>query len=148
MDKTPIAVLATVFAGGFIALQAPINAGLGKAVGSIPAATISFAIGTAALVGITLLFAGGFGKVGEISGLSWYYLLGGVLGAIYVTTALIAVQTLGAGGVTGATIAGQLAMSVFLDRVGAFGLEERGLTPLRVFGVGLLAVGTVLVVRE
>ena len=51
MDKTPIAVLATVFAGGFIALQAPINAALGKAVGSFPAASISFAIGTAALVG-------------------------------------------------------------------------------------------------
>ena len=147
MDKVPIAVMATVFAGGFIALQAPINAGLGKAVGSIPAASISFAIGTVALVGITLLFAGGYGKAGEISGLSWYYLLGGVLGAIYVTTALIAVQT-GAGGVTGATIAGQLAMSVFLDRVGAFGLEQRGLTPLRVLGVALLAVGTILVVRE
>ena len=116
--------------------------------GSIPAASISFAIGTAALVAITLLFAGGYGRVGEISGLSWYYLLGGVLGAIYVTTALIAVQTLGAGGVTAATIAGQLAMSVFLDRVGAFGLEQRGLTPLRVLGVGLLAVGTILVVRE
>ena len=99
-------------------------------------------------MGITLLFAGGYGKAGEISGLSWYYLLGGVLGAIYVTTALIAVQTLGAGGVTGATIAGQLAMSVFLDRVGAFGLEQRGLTPLRVLGVCLLAVGTILVVRE
>jgi uncharacterized membrane protein YdcZ (DUF606 family) len=50
--------------------------------------------------------------------------------------------------VTGATIAGQLAMSVFLDRVGAFGLEQRGLTPLRVLGVALLAVGTILVVRE
>ena len=71
-----------------------------------------------------------------------------MLGAVYVTTALIAVQTLGAGGVTAATIAGQLAMSVFLDRVGALGLEQRGLTPLRVLGVALLAVGTILVVRS
>jgi uncharacterized membrane protein YdcZ (DUF606 family) len=39
-------------------------------------------------------------------------------------------------------------MSVFLDRMGAFGLEEKGLTPLRVLGVALLAVGTILVVRE
>ena len=148
MDKTPIAVLATVFAGGFIALQAPINAGLGKAVGSIPAASISFAIGTAALVAITLLVGGGYGKVGEIGGLPWYYLLGGALGAVYVTTALIAVQTLGAGGVTGATIAGQLVMSVVLDRFGAFGLEQRELSPLRLLGLGLLALGTILVVRE
>jgi len=148
MDKTSIAVTATVIAGGFIALQAPINAGLGKAVGSIPAASISFAIGTAALVAITLLVGGGYGKVGEIGGLPWHYLLGGLLGAVYVTTALVAVQTLGAGGVTGATIAGQLAMSVVLDRIGVFGLEQRELSPLRLLGVGLLAVGTILVVRE
>ncbi len=148
MDKTPIAVMATVFAGGFIALQAPINAGLGKAVGSIPAASISFSIGTAALVAITLLVGGGYGKIGAIGGLPWHYLLGGLLGAIYVTTALIAVQTLGAGGVTAATIAGQLTMSVVLDRFGAFGLEQRELSPLRLLGVGLLAVGTILVVRE
>lgn len=97
---------------------------------------------------ITLLVGGGYGKVGDIGGLPWYYLLGGLLGAVYVTTALIAVQTLGAGGVTGATIAGQLALSVVLDRFGAFGLEQRELSPLRLLGVGLLAVGTILVVRE
>jgi transporter family-2 protein len=147
MDKTPLAVLATVVAGGFIALQAPINAGLGKAVGSIPAAAVSFTIGTLVLVAITLLVGGGFGDLGEIGGLSWYYLLGGVLGAVYVTTALIAVQTLGAGGVTSATIAGQLTMSLLLDRLGAFGLEQRELTPSRLLGVALLAVGTILVVR-
>lgn len=147
MDKTPLAVMATVVAGGFIALQAPINAGLGRAVGSIPAAAVSFTIGTLVLVAITLLVAGGFGDLGEIRGLSWYYLLGGVLGAIYVTTALIAVQTLGAGGVTAATIAGQLGMSVLLDRLGAFGLEQRELSASRLLGVALLAIGTVLVVR-
>ena len=105
MDKTPIAVLATVFAGGL-------------------------------------------GKVGEARHLQWYYLTGGVLGAIYVTTALIAVRTLGAGGVTGATIAGQLAMSVTLDRLGVLGLAQRELTPTRLVGVALLAVGTFLVVTK
>ena len=97
---------------------------------------------------ITLLVGGGFGKIGEAGNLSWYYLTGGVLGAVYVTTALIAVRTLGAGGVTAATIAGQLTLSVVLDRMGVLGLDERGLTPSRVAGVALLAVGTFLVVRE
>ena len=101
----------------------------------------------AALIGITLLVGGGFGDVGEARELSWYYLTGGVLGAVYVTTALVAVRTLGAGGVTAATIAGQLTLSVTLDRLGVLGLEERALTSSRLLGVALLAAGTFLVVR-
>jgi transporter family-2 protein len=148
MDKPGVAVAATVVAGGFIALQAPINAGLGGKVGKLPAATVSFTIGTIVLIAITLLFAGGFGNVGEARHLSWYYLLGGVLGAIYVTTALIAVRTLGAGGVTAATIAGQLAMSVTLDKLGVLGLAQRDITPTRLAGMVLLAAGTFLVVAK
>jgi transporter family-2 protein len=148
VDKQVLAVLATVFAGGLIALQAPINSMLGKSVGSLAAASVSFAIGLAALVAITLLVGGGFGKLGEAGNLSWYYLTGGVLGAVYVTTALIAVRTLGAGGVTAATIAGQLTLSVIIDRLGILGLEERGFTVDRVVGIALLAAGTFLVVRE
>jgi bacterial/archaeal transporter family-2 protein len=143
-----VAVLATVFAGGLIALQAPINSTLGRSVGSLPAASVSFAIGLVALVVITLLVGGGFGDLGEARGLSWYYLTGGVLGAVYVTTALIAVRSLGAGGVTAATIAGQLSLSIVLDRAGVLGLDERALSWERVLGVALLALGTFLVVRE
>jgi transporter family-2 protein len=148
MDKQGVAVAATVVAGGFIALQAPINAELGGKVGKLPAATVSFTIGTIVLIAITLLFSSGFGDVGEARHLSWYYLLGGVLGAIYVTTALIAVRTLGAGGVTGATIAGQLAMSVTLDKLGVLGLAQRDITPTRLVGIVLLAAGTFLVVAK
>ncbi|MBA2631070.1 MAG: DMT family transporter, partial [Thermoleophilaceae bacterium] len=146
MDKG-LAVVLTAFAGGLIAMQAPINSTLGRSVGSLPAASISFAIGLAALVAITLLAGGGFGRVGEAGNLSWYYLSGGVLGAVYVTTALIAVRTLGAGGVTAATIAGQLSLSVALDRIGVLGLDQRELTVSRVVGVALLGVGTLLIVR-
>jgi transporter family-2 protein len=142
-----VAVMATACAGGLIALQAPINSTLGKSIGSLPAASFSFAVGLLALVGITLLAGGGFGRLGEASELSWYYLAGGALGAVYVTTSLIAVRTLGAGGVTAATISGQLTLSVIVDRFGMLGLEERGLSLGRVAGVALLGAGTFLVVR-
>ena len=147
MDRSPILLL-TVVAGGLIALQAPINSTLGRSVGTFPAASVSFAVGTAALVAITLLVGGGFGAIGEARGLSWYYLTGGVLGAIYVTTALVAVRTLGAGGVTAATITGQLATAVIIDRLGVLGVPERPLSTQRLIGVALLAAGTFLVVRE
>lgn len=146
--SSELAVLLTVFAGGLIALQAPINSMLGKAVdNSFAAASISFLIGTIALVGITVL-VGGFGNVGEARHLSWYYLTGGLLGAVYVTTALVAVRSLGAGGVTAATITGQLTASVVIDRAGILGLPERSLSAQRLIGVALLAAGLFLIVRE
>ncbi len=141
-------VIATVAAGSLVALQAPINSGLGRAVGSLAAASVSFAIGVTVLVVITLVAGGGFGQLGAIGDLKWSYLLGGVLGAAYVTTVLITVRSLGAGGVTAATIAGQLAMSVMIDRAGLLGLEERALTSQRLIGIALLAAGTFLIVRE
>jgi transporter family-2 protein len=148
MDGKAIAVMATAAAGGLVAMQAPINSGLGKAIGSLPAASFSFAIGLVALVGITLVSGEGFGRLGDVGGLSWYYLIGGLLGAVYVTTVLISVRTLGAGGVTAATIAGQLTLSVVLDQLGVLGLAQREITPARIVGVALLAAGVVLVVRN
>jgi bacterial/archaeal transporter family-2 protein len=142
------ALLLTVVAGGLIALQAPINSMLGKSVGTFAAASVSFIVGTVALVVITLLVGGGFGDIGEARHLSWYYLMGGVLGAVYVTTALVAVRELGAGGVTAATIAGQLTLSLIIDQLGILGVDERTITWDRVLGVLLLALGTVLIVRE
>src|SRR5262249_15429019 len=134
MDKS-VAVALTAVAGGLIALQAPINATLGKRIGSLPAASASFAIGTVVLVALTLVFAGGFGKLGEARHLSWYYLMGGVLGAVYVTTVLITVRTLGAAGVVAATIAGQLVIAIVVDQLGILNVAKHAVTGQRVLGV-------------
>jgi transporter family-2 protein len=142
-----VAVAAMVAAGGLVAMQAPINSTLGKSVGTFAAASISFAVGLAVLACITVLFAGGFGEVGSAADLRWYYLTGGLLGAAYVTTVLVSVRALGVGGVTAATIAGQLTLAVVIDRLGLFGVEERGFTVQRILGIALLALGTLLIVR-
>ena len=55
-------------------------------------------------------------SLAKAADVKWYYLIGGMLGAAYVTTVLLTVRTLGAGGVTAATVAGQLTMSVMIDR--------------------------------
>jgi transporter family-2 protein len=141
-----VAVLLTAGAGGLIALQAPINAGLGKETGSLPAALVSFTVGTIALAAIVILSGKG-GGVTSVGDVSWYYLLGGLLGAVYVANALITVTTIGAGGVAAATVAGQLTASVAIDRLGLFGLDQVPLSPERVLGVALLIAGTLLIVR-
>jgi bacterial/archaeal transporter family-2 protein len=145
MDRG-LAVLLTALVGGLIALQPPINAGLGRATGNLPAALVSFAVGTLLLALIVALT----GKAGGLSStfdVRWYYLIGGMLGAAYVTVALIAVSSVGAGGVAAATITGQLATAVIIDRLGILGLDETPLSATRIAGVVLLLAGTYLVVR-
>ena len=147
MDRG-VAVVLTAVVGGAIALQAPINSQLGKTIGTFQAAFVSFLIGTIALAAIASVAKGGFSDVGEIRSLSWYYLIGGLLGAIYVTTVLVTVRDLGAGGVVAATIAGQLTMGVIVDQLGWLGVEKDPVTVTKVAGVLLLAFGVFLIVRE
>jgi len=142
-----VAVVLTAAVGGLIALQAPVNSLLGQRVGTVAAAVVSFALGTIALAGIAVL-SGGLGKLGEVRSVPWYYLVGGLLGAAYVTCVLVTVRSLGAGGVTAATIAGQLTMSLVVDQLGILGVAQKPITVSRAAGVALLVVGTFLVVRE
>jgi bacterial/archaeal transporter family-2 protein len=142
-----VAVGLTALAGGLVAMQAPINSGLGKAVGTWAAASISFLVGTAALLLIAAINASDVHLSGT-GGLAWYYFTGGLLGAAYVSTVLVSVRTLGAGGVTAATIAGQLSTAVVIDRLGILGLTQKPLSLGRIVGVALLALGVFLIVRE
>ena len=144
MDRG-LAVVLTACVGGLIALQAPINSMLGKTVGTWQAALVSFAIGTLVLAGIVAFASGGYGAIGEIRHVTWYYVTGGLLGAAYVTTVLVTVRTLGAGGVVAATIAGQLTMAVVVDQLGILGVAKH---PITAAGVVLLGLGTYLIVRE
>jgi len=142
-----LAVILTAFAGGLVAMQAPINSMLGRSVGTFQAAFVSFTIGTLLLAVLATLAKGGLGQIGEARQLSWYYLTGGLLGAAYVTTVLVTVRTLGAGGAVAATIAGQLTISVVIDHYGLLGVDRDPVSALKLVGVALLSLGTFLVVR-
>jgi transporter family-2 protein len=145
MDRG-LAVILMALTGGLIAMQAPINAGLGRQTGSIAAAFISFGIGTI-LLAVIMVIAGQASGLSAALDVRWYYLIGGILGAAYVFSALTAVSSIGAGSVAAATITGQLTLSVVLDRLGFLGLEQQAITAPRVLGIVLLLAGTFLVVR-
>ena len=85
-----------------VALQAPINSNLGKSIGTFQAAFFSFATGTIILAVIAGLARGGYGQIAEVRTLAPQYLIGGVLGACYVSCVLVTVRTLGAGGIVAA----------------------------------------------
>jgi len=144
-----LAVLVTAMAGGLVAAQAPVNNLVSQRVGSLGAVTVNFLVGTTLVLLITFVFAGGFDTNEAADSPAWYYwVFGGLAGVAIVLTTLVTVRELGAGGVTAATIAGQLTLSVVLDRLGALGLEQRAITWDKMIGIALLAAGTVLVVRD
>jgi transporter family-2 protein len=142
-----LAVVLTALVGGMVALQGPINSGLGKTIGNQQAAFFSFATGTIVLAVIAGLAKGGFGQIADAKTLAPQYLIGGLLGACYVSTVLVTVRTLGAGGIVAATIAGQLSVSVIIDQLGILGLDKDPISVSKAIGVLLLAAGTFLVVR-
>ena len=93
MDRG-VAVALTACAGGLVAMQAPINSKLGKTVGTFPAATVSFTIGLVVLLGIAVV-AGDAARIADARHVPWWYLVGGLLGAAYVSTVLVTVRSLG-----------------------------------------------------
>ncbi len=143
-----LAVLVGVVAGCLVGMQAPINSRLGRTVGSVQAATFSFLVGTVLLVLVAAFLRGGLGNFGHLGRAPWWALVGGLLGAVYVTVALIAVRTLGASGLTAVVITGQLAISVAIDRFGLLGVDRQPIGLHRVVGLVLLVAGALLVVRK
>ena len=73
---------------------------------------------------------------------------GGLIGALYVGSIVWTVRALGAGGLTAATIAGQLALAVVIDHFGWLGVARSPVTASKVLGIVLLALGTWFVVRD
>jgi bacterial/archaeal transporter family-2 protein len=143
-----LAVLLGALAGCLVGMQAPINSRLGKAIGSIQAASFSFLVGTVVLLSIAAFVNGGWGSIGHVGRAPAWALIGGLLGAIYVSVALVAVRTLGASGLTAVVIAGQLAISVVIDRFGLLGVAKAPIGAQRVVGLVLLVAGVALVVKK
>lgn len=141
-------ILLVFVAGGLVAVQAPTNAMLAKAGGSpVLAALISFAVGTAALLGVWLV-SGSRPAASSFAGLPAYAWFGGLYGAVYVAAAAYAAPKIGLAALITIGIAGQIAMALLLDHVGALGLPREPINFGRVAGALLVIAGVVLVRRN
>ncbi len=143
-----LAVLLAVAAGSFVGLQAPVNARLGRQIGSLQAATVSFLVGAAVLLVVAGLSSGGLPSVSGASKAPWWALIGGLLGAFYVTVALLTVRTLGLSTLTAIVVTGQLTIAVVVDRFGLLGIPRQQIGLSRISGLVLLVAGVLLVVRK
>ena len=141
-------MLLVLFAGGMIALQAPTNAILARAGGSpVLAALISFAVGTIGLL-FAWLISGNRPGTAAFAGLPAYAWIGGLYGAVYVAVAAFAAPRIGLAALITIGIAGQIAMALFLDHLGALGLPREPVNLGRIAGALLVIAGVVLVRRS
>ncbi len=139
--ETGAALMALV--GVLLAQQAPLNRGLSRATGAVPAAFVNFAVGLA-LIFVACLLAGQLGGLGRI-GPDWWHALGGLCGASYVLVGLLVVRRIGASGVAAGTVTGQLFSSVAIDAGGLLGIEQRSLEWRVLLGAAAVLLGTYLV---
>jgi bacterial/archaeal transporter family-2 protein len=110
-------------AGGIaLGIQAVVNGGLGKKVGTIEASFISFFIGTAALFFIVLFF--GKGNLLAISEVPKGQLIGGILGSFYVFVMVLVAPKIGVTATLISVIGVQLLIGSVIDHFGLFGGER------------------------
>ena len=139
-----IATLLMAVAGAMIAAQAPINAALGRGIGSpMGAATISFGVGFALLLGATFVIGDG-ASLARVAEVPRILLIGGALGAVYVFAALWSVPILGVVSTASLMIFGQMGAALLLDHLGAFGAAQHSISPMRVLAAALVGAGVVL----
>lgn len=143
--------IATVIAGAAVSLQPAFNGQLADHLGSpLRAALVSFSAGVLTLsvvVGV-LTARAGLPSAERITSTPLHlWVVGGVLGALFVSTAAWATPKIGAGAFFATLIASQLAAALVIDHFGLIGLEARPATLIRVAGVALLIAGAWMVVK-
>jgi transporter family-2 protein len=143
--------IATVIAGAAVSLQPAFNGQLADHLGSpLRAALVSFCAGVLTLsvvVGLLTVRAGFPSAERATSTPLYLWVVGGVLGALFVSTAAWATPKIGAGAFFATLIASQLAAALVIDHFGLVGLDARPATLIRVAGVALLIAGAWMVVK-
>lgn len=131
-----------------IPFQAIINSRLGKLTENpLFAAVVSFSGGTLALSVILMIWSRGLPKIPHGVQIPGYLYIGGLLGAVYVTTALTLVPKIGTANFIAATIVGQLLMSITIDHLGILGVAQSPVSATKIAGAILLVAGMLLIQR-
>ncbi len=133
-------------AGVILSMQAAVNSRLaaGLSNDTVAAVFVSFVGGTLILA-CFLLMRGGMGAAwSALPGQPAWRYAGGLLGALGVVATVYLVPRIGLVNMIALVIAGQLIGSALLDHNGWLGTAQRALTPLRVTGIAIMAIGVAI----
>jgi bacterial/archaeal transporter family-2 protein len=145
----PGLILITIIIGALMPVQASINAELTRFMKHpYLGALISFSIGTVALTLLSLIHGLPLGEVKRLTQAPPHFLLGGVLGALFVGSSIYLIPRMGATMMIGSFVTGQLLMSVVMDHYGLLGVPATQITWQRMAGVVMLFAGLLLVMKR
>jgi bacterial/archaeal transporter family-2 protein len=149
MDYLPslFFALMALAAGMLLPVQFGINSQLARMFANpLVASTISFWVGTIALTGLTLVWVRSWPPLAALRDVPLsIYLIGGLLGATFLTTNIFLVPRLGSAATLCLVIAGQLLAALLIDQFGWFNLALRAVTLGRATGALLVLVGAIMV---
>jgi transporter family-2 protein len=142
-------LLLTITAGAGLAFQAVINTRLGGALGApLWAAVTQVFIGFVSLLIVAGVLRQPMPDFSAPSHLPWWIWIGGMLGSLYVFTAIVSTRPLGVVLMVAAAIVGQTIAALLIDHYGWFGVDVHRITPQRVVGIALLLAGVLLIRRR
>jgi transporter family-2 protein len=134
--------------GGLLALQGAINSRLATYMNHpLQAALISFSVGTLSLLLINLFLSAQWPSWHSLIKTPPYLWIGGLFGAIMVSSAIIFIPQIGATSFIAAIIVGQLIMAVVVDHYGILGVPVDQVDWLKILGIGLLLLGFLCIRR-
>jgi transporter family-2 protein len=141
-------VLIALLAGAVLPVQALINGRLSGGLGSpLAAASVSFFVAMIALVAAQLFLRTPLPSIGQAASIPVWIWLGGLLGAVYVTGAIVSVGAIGTTTAICFVIAGQIGAALLVDRFGLLGAASHPLSLAKLCGATLVLAGAVIAVR-
>ena len=139
--------LVMLAAGIGIPVLAALNAQLGNRIGSpAAAATVLFIVALCATTA-TLFLTTGAAALANVPAQPKYLLLGGFFVAFYVLSVTWIAPRFGVGNAVFCVLLGQILAASVIDHFGLFGAVVRPLSLMRASGIGLMALGVLLIQR-
>jgi bacterial/archaeal transporter family-2 protein len=150
MKTTSLLWLLAFVAGALIPVQAAANAALSKSIqGNVPFAALTlFVVAGLASAGAALLAGGQIPAAATLRAAPWWSYLGGFIVAFYVFTITFLAPRLGVGTAISLIVAGQVVAALTIDHFGLLRSLTFPLTPARLVGAVLMAVGVFLALRR
>jgi bacterial/archaeal transporter family-2 protein len=135
-----------LFSGIFMTIQAGVNSQLRTGINSpIGAAFLSFLGGTLSLAFALIVFRQPLPNLQTLSTLEWYKYTGGLLGATFVTFAILSAPKIGISNMSVIIITGQLLTAFCLDYFGLLGFKASEINITKILGLLLVIIGAYLV---
>lgn len=138
-------ILIAIVSGAVVPFQAGANAVLGRTLGHpLWGTLVSLCVSFACILPVMALAKVEAPTLSNLVQAPRWIWIGGIVGVVYITGALVLAPKLGAAGFIVAAIAGQMLASIIIDQWGLVGLPRKPVSLSRLAGLGLIFLGLIV----